>query len=575
MRKIVFPVQWLLFEAEDLPEVSGVLNPDGSGKLQLGDRNISGKSVVFPSGDKINLYDLFAVKPADCQRTYLVGRFDAPEAGRILIGFGAEWRWRFFFNGELILDAMTCGNQQMPIDTENHFLLLDCLKGQNQLVLELYGTGFRHEGIGGGMDTAIAFYEVPENLAFRYRPLVSFPDSSCGAVSVIFTGSRASAAAVDFRRAGEEKWQRIYHNLGGQIRCDQAVHHIRLEDLDADTRYEYRAVLLDRFRVLREEIYSGVNSFTTAPADDKEFSFALTADLQLFEERFDFLTGMLGKNAPAPADFCVFDGDLYWTTNFDLQVMEQFIEPYLDITDSSLPLVMVRGNHEIYGNESYRYFEGFSAPYPGREGYYLFRWGQVCFIVLDFCDDHREIPAPSTRYLHDFEPYIAAEARWLKNAVKMDCCKNARYRIVLAHGTPLGDACEYMPSHVRQVIDPLFSGDDPEVKIHLWLAGHVHRPFRSIPRENSCCSMLDPDEFGSPLLRNGENYPFPVVLTGGYSTRLGADMQLTSVNVKVTPEKLIVREFDKMQREFDRFTISPDGAVNEEFRREDFKFYNY
>lgn len=565
LRKVPFEIDWELFESAVLPEFSGELPAGGSGK-----------KVFFPENGTVNLFDYFVSPPDKAQRTYLAGEFSAAEAQQILIGFGAEWNWKFFFNGELILDAMDTGNQQMPYAEDNHLVLLDCRKGKNQLLFELYGTGFRHKGKGGGMDMAFAVYETPEKLALRYRPLVSFPDASAGAVSIIFTGTRASAAAVDFRKAGETSWQRVYDNLGGQINVTKSTHHIRLEYLEPDTVYEYKAVLIDRFRSLREEICDEMKTFRTAPVESKNFSFSFTADLQWISYRKKFMEGLLGKDKPAEMDFCVFGGDLLWTSNFDLQFMEQFIEPYLDITQDKLPLVLVRGNHEIYGNESFRYFDGFSAPYPGREGYYLFRWGEVCFIVLDFCDDTGNLPAPSTRYLHDFEPYITAEARWLKEAVKLECCQSAKYRIVLAHGAPLGDTQHYMPSHAWQVIDPVFSGSDPAVKIHLYLGGHVHRPFRSVPLKNECFCLCDPDTLPQGKFnRCGEKYNFPVALVGGPTDYTPENMLYTSLNVNVSAEKLTVRAFDYFQQEFDRFSITPDGEVHNEFNRDDFKFYNY
>ena len=576
LRKRPLDINWYLFESENLPEITGELSLDGSGKITAGNMTLTGKKISLPESGATNLYQYFVSPPSKAQRTYLIGEFDSAEAGEILAGFGAEWNWKFFFNGKLILDAMSTGNQQMPFAETNHQVLLDCRKGKNQFLFELYGVGFRPHALGCGMEMAFAVFETPEKLFLRYRPLISFPDASNGAVSVIFAGSRKSAAAVDYRKVGESKWLRVYDNLGGQINITKVFHQIRLEDLEADTEYEYKAVLIDHYRSMREEICDEVKTFRTAPTGEKEFNFSFTADLQWIGYRQKFMEGVLGENYPAKMDFCVFGGDLLWTSDFDRQFMDQFIEPYLTLTGSKLPLVMVRGNHEIYGNESFRYFEGFSAPYPGRDGYYLFRWGEVCFIVLDFCDDAPRMEPPSTRYLHDFEPYIAAEARWLKEAVRSECCQSAKYRIVLAHGAPLGDTQQYMPSHAWQVLDPVFSGSDPAVKIHLYLGGHVHRPFRSVPLKNECFCLNDPASLPQGKFnRCGEKYAFPVVLVGGPTDSTPENMCYTSLNINVASDKLTVRAFDYFQKEFDRFTITPEGKIENEYNREDFKYYSY
>ena len=206
----------------------------------------------------------------------------------------------------------------------------------------------------------------------------------------------------------------------------------------------------------------------------------------------------------------------------------------------------------------------------------MFRWGDVCFLVLDFCDDHPRQDPPSTRQYHDFEPYLAAEAKWLKNAINLPMCRDAKYRIVLAHGIPVGDGREYMPNHVRQVIDPVLKGENPHLKIHLWLGGHVHRPFRSIPLKNACYSMLKPEDFlGGSLPPLGVNYNFPVVITGGPTGKLGDNMQFTSIDVEVSEKCLTVHSRDRYQNEFDCVTITPEGVITEVKRNEEFCYYEY
>jgi hypothetical protein len=56
---------------------------------------------------------------------------------------------------------------------------------------------------------------------------------------------------------------------------------------------------------------------------------------------------------------------------------------------------------------------------------------------------------------------LEAESAWLKNAVHLPICRDAKFRIVLAHGIPVGDSKDYMPGHVHQIIDPIFGGKDP------------------------------------------------------------------------------------------------------------------
>ncbi|MBE6406471.1 MAG: hypothetical protein E7040_10690, partial [Lentisphaerae bacterium] len=457
-------------------------------RITLDDGSVAvGEQFKFQEDFQVNI-----LGKADRQQKLLyVGNFYPESSGEIFIGFAVASGWNFRFNGKMRICGWNIGNNEYPMQFNNHIAELDYLPGRNQVVFELRGDP-------NSMLLMLKIMDDMKPLSMKYGPFVSFPDSSENAVSVIFAGTRNSPAAVEYREKGCAEWTRINDNLGGQMRHDRPMHHIRLEDLKPDCDYEYRAILIDDCKELEEIIPERIETFRTAPQGDKAYSFLLTADLQNVPHRMEYLERMLGKNKPFNPDFFAFAGDMLWTSNFNQSIMDEFIEPYRKYTDNKLPLVMVRGNHEIYGKESNHYFDYFTPPCEGREGYYMFRWGDTCFIVLDFCDDYGWIKPPSTRQFHDFEPYIAAEAKWLKKAVELPICKDAKYRIVLAHGVPVGDTQEYMPSHVRQVIDPVFSGAEPKVRIHLWLGGHIHRPFRSIPLTNSCYSMVDVADFAEP-----------------------------------------------------------------------------
>ena len=525
--------------------------------------------VTFPEDGVLNLYSVKGILPQSGKKILLAGEFDIEEDSSAFIGMAGEGRFLLHFNAQILLDGRHAGNNEFPLQHNSHILELDLKAGRNQLLYEVPASG----------SSARFFLKVMENMTslhFRYGPFLTFPDSSETGISIVFTGTRNSPAGVDYRKKGEDAWTRIYDNLGGQRRRDRAVHPIHLCGLEGNVLYEYRCVLQDDCRNLKE-LYTQTETFFIPSPEEKEFSFLFTADLQNTGSRKEYLRSLLGENAPEKPDFFVFGGDLFWTSNFDLSVMEEFLEPYRQITQGKLPLVMVRGNHEIYGKDSNRYFEYFTPPGEGREGYYIFRRGPVCFIVLDFCDDDGWMPPSSTRQFHDFEPYLKAQRKWLEKALRLPVCQEAQFRIVLAHGVPVGDPHPYMGNHVREMIEGIFSGKDPLVRIHLWLGGHVHRPFRSIPSSNSCYSVIPVTEFaGPPHEKVGVNYDFPVVITGGPNGKVGAHMQNTSIHVSVSEDILTVRSLDRNQRQFDVFSVAPDGRITQGDRNADeFRFYTY
>ena len=312
----------------------------------------------------------------------------------------------------------------------------------------------------------------------------------------------------------------------------------------------------------------GCGRFRTAPASSRPFSFVATSDVQVkAPARLDFLRRLAGSPAGRQAEFFAFLGDVSWTTDFDRSYMDELFMPLRGLTKDRMTLVPIRGNHEIYGRDNNRFFEYFTAPSPGQGGaYWLFRYGEVCFICLDFCDDHGQRPSPSHRALHDIDPYIAEEADWLKEAVELPQCKSAKYRVVLAHGVAVGDPCEYMPAHVRQVVDPVFAGPNPPCRVHLWLGGHVHFPQRSIPGECAVRAWRHPAEFYKgryDIHYHGEDYLFPVVVMAGPLPKNPPELQLSSLAVSVDVDGITVVQHDLNGQEFDRFRVGPDGAVAE------------
>ncbi len=565
--------KWRLFADPSIPEglfaggetVQGDVLPLPDGRV------LQAKTLHFPADGILNVRPLLGFEPAVLTRSVLVADFDAAEAGRAVLGLGVDWEFELYLNGKKITSTHRVGNSEILIKPDNHLIPFEYQKGRNQMILEAYNgdTAFI---------VAAKLLQMPA-LALKYEPWTVFPDGETGAVTVVFTLNRKAPAGVDFRRKGTSSWTRVYDNLGGQIRRDRDVHAIRLEGLDPDAGYEYRVVLLDLSVPYREEVLDRIYSFRTAPQQGRDFSFAVTADLQCSKkERTGFLQTLFQSPVGKEADFFAFLGDVEWTSDFDVNVVEGMIEPFLAASDRRKMLVTVRGNHEMYGQDVNRFFDYFNAPFPGREGYTMFRWGDVCFIQLDFGDDEGRCPCPSTRWLHDMEPYIQREAAWLKRAVELPVCRDAKYRVVLAHGIAVGDPLTYMPGHIKKVIDPVFAGENPVCRVHLYLGGHVHYPLRSLPGQNAWRCRHDlkkllPDH---PVReRDGEKYRFTVVSVSGPRRENPPELQMSGIQVQVTALGLEVTSFDRNMKVFDRFRIDADGHVEELFSADWFSLYQY
>lgn len=527
-----------------------------TGTLLLPDGKIvKAQKFAFPESGSIPLREVIKPQPRRMERTIVTSDFHCDTPERIVLGFGVNWKAKLYFNGKLIFDSTIPGNSERPVSHTNHMVELNCRSGNNQLLWELFGSS------EFTLAAQLKNFPVP---ALRYQPWAMFPDSREQAISIVFATTHPIPAGVDFRLKGTEKWQRAYNNLSGCIRRDTSVHHIRLTGLEPDKWYEYRAVLIDEANSMREIPQKEIYSFKTAPAAAKPFTVTLTADLQRSTaERTEFLKNMFKIPGGSESSFFAFVGDIDWTSNFEKVIIEGFINPFRAGSGNTLPLVMVRGNHEIYGNDSDKYFKYFKTPRTIENSFFMFSYGDVCFIVLDFLDDAPRLPAPSTRSKYDYAPHFQKQQAWLKQIVKSEEFRKAKYRIVLCHAVPLGDHLPFLPGNVRRCIEPLFASKNPAHRIHLWVGGHTHRAFRSIPLQNAAKSVM-PVNFSKvkhPAI--GVKYPFTVAVMGGPNKLVDQAFSLTSMQLKVKGDALELMHYDRNGKLFDHIRIAPDGSIKE------------
>ena len=535
---------WRIFVLPEVPktELSG---PVGS-ELEFSGRKIAGKPLDFPPSGQIRFRDF-----ADpCPALLLVCDFIENEAGTAAIGVGADWALLLKLNGTVLCDTRKTGNGEIHFEADDHRTEFSWHAGENQLTLLIIC------GISTGMAAAKLF--PAEHPAVKYPPWCTFPDAASGSVSIMFTSTLPCPAGIDWREKGAAEWHRSYDSAGGKIRRKRTIHQIRLEGLKPDCEYEYRTVLLDGLRQWNDIPGTEILTFHTLPASNRTFTFNFTADLQVSHEKICAFAQQMKHQA---ADFAVFAGDPVWNSNFELDYLERTFLPLADAFKGK-PLVAVRGNHEMYGKDTERFFDYFSAPPElGREGYYAFRCGDVCFAALDFCDDEGRCPWPSTRALHDIEPYLEQEERWLRDLVEQPFWREAKWRIVLAHALPVGDFKKYLPDHVRKMIDPLFGGDPPPYRIHLWLGGHIHYAMRSIPGKNQIRSAVAPEARYPDIRADIRKYPFPVAAVSGPGRLNPPGHETSFFAVTVEPERLTVRAIDNTGKQFDSVTISSSGEV--------------
>ena len=267
--------RWRIFALPEIPE-NDLTGPFGT-ELETGGRRIAGQPLEFPPSGQILLSDFSGDAPA----FLLVCDFTESEAGKAVIGVGADWSLVLKINGTVLCDTRKTGNGEVHYEADDHKQEFSYSAGANQLsMLVICGRSSR---------LAAARLFPVEHPALKHPPWCAFPDSRTGSVSIMFTTTLPCPAGIDLREKGSEEWRRVYDSTGGRINRRKTVHQIRLGGLAPDREYEYRTVLLDELVRWEATVGTEIHHFRTLPDTDRVFRFNFTADLQISLKNREYL----------------------------------------------------------------------------------------------------------------------------------------------------------------------------------------------------------------------------------------------------------------------------------------------
>lgn len=289
------------------------------------------------------------------------------------------------------------------------------------------------------------------------------------------------------------------------------LHRVRITGLQKGTTYRYRVIARE---VTRNEDYfvqygKSVGSdvfehapyrFTTFDNDKPSIRCTIVNDIHGNNERQKQLLSSVREQAN---DFVFFNGDMANHLSSEQQIIDDFLKTATELFASDIPFFYSRGNHETRGRFAYEYLNYF--PTPTGETYYTFQDGPAFFIVLDGGEDK---PDNDIEYheLGNYDPYREEQARWLKEVVESEAFKQAPFRIVLMHITPLNDTWHGALESYRLFL-PILNGQG----IDLMLCGHTHQ-HAYIPAGEADCDF--------PLLINGNTH--------------AVDLEIDNQNIEMT-----------------------------------------
>jgi calcineurin-like phosphoesterase len=524
---------------------SWVFCPGDPGENWMKQRLKEGVKICLKSGI-INL-DSVLNKPAlENSEAILYQDFTSDKDGIAQLGIGCDWWCEVYVNGELCFSTMEKGNQNGNYAPDNHVFFIPVRKGKNLLAVRVKR---------GSYTWTFAFGKVPFKSVdlpeIETGPWLSDPDENT--ICICFTTLGKIGSAVEYRRKGGKERRMIWNHRLGQI-LRRKFHAVRLENLEPGTEYEYRVILIDPENPQKTVPASEWFSFRLPKRADAEYSFFLTADLQLLPELQrktlkELLSAANGKNC----DFFVLNGDMGNSFDSDRLIADP-IGVLCEHGAAEKPVVMVRGNHEFNGEKADQFLDYFA----NRAGlsYGLFRFGDTAFLFLDSWSGHR--PKNKTRYEYSLtDTFYDLQKKYILKALKSERWIKAKRRIVFAHSATYSHPDNEMCRFMRDLTDFELGGLKPRTRLNLWFAAHTHLYTRSIPGTNKIAAQIQP----LGRIVSGKNYIYPVLTVAGPIAK--KTFQASAFRVDAKTDSLVVSAFTQDGICFEKVEYFNDGKVVE------------
>ena len=460
------------------------------------------------------------------------------------IGIGADWYFTAYLNGKMVLTTEPGGNEFERISPYNHIAKVKLEKGANHLAIFIRPNVYQWTFACKLMpvidmlpanpvdrERMISQMFPPKNPGLLRKELLHQMSSDSTAVSCEF--GVPSICGIRYRKNSDpaEKSRLIWNTDSGK-RLLRNIHRFTLTGLEAATTYAYEIVTINTNTAKIVPVSSG--EFTTFPSKGVDHSFIAVSDTQAMPENRMMAMGKLAKlPAARSTSFFVSLGDVSATfPNFE----PNYFDWYLNVLRKNKlqqPIVLIKGNHEYRGNDAEAYPRHF-----GRS-YYSFRYVEVFYIVLDTGEGANTIWEPGNHLLWtDTTQLFKEQIEFLDKIIDTPECRNAKYRIVLAHASPFKYHAKFYAGNVRQLAEKFFYGKNPRCQIDLWLCAHVHYASRFDPVTKTMVGFDTKSRSKWSLASEDlADINFPVVTNDGPGQ--GGEW-LSFTGVKVTPEGLHV-----------------------------------
>lgn len=263
--------------------------------------------------------------------------------------------------------------------------------------------------------------------------------------------------------------------VDGQIISNNELNKIKVINLKAGSEYFYRVcskeiLSFGAYKVKWGKIEkSPICSFMTVKEGGDKFTCIFFNDLH---NNYNLYNALVERNIKCSYDLSIFNGDCFNDPANEDQVVKALNIYNRGVKANQIPVIYLRGNHEIRGAYSRLWSRHFST--PKSKQYYALTRGPLRFVFLD-CGEDKNDDHWAYSGLNDFSGFRAEQAEWLRKEIKSPEYQSASFR-VLVHHIPL-----FWNNTGKPTLWDEWKKIVNNAGVDLAISGHTHKHMINLP----------------------------------------------------------------------------------------------